>query len=383
MENKTFIKKLRMWALGLMIPAMPMISKGLPVYTNTQDGGVVAAGEANSPDFSGKFRSAFTPSQQNPVWLAYDLSSIPDRLRARALFVWYNEETSPYDHTLITEISNPGYNNPGAYTMEANKEAGGKVPEKGWIKLASVENNTFHSRQHTLDLSGYNWVRIVFTAVDGSKDNMIISVNTGIYSAGKKGADDWIFYGDSITQMAMNHESLNCPEGEGTFSMLVNNMAGRFFPVQENGGTGYMKSTDGAKHIGEWLKLFPGKFVAIAYGTNDAWNMMDPEEFYANYETMVKMVLQAGKIPFVPVSIPWSSSQKNIQDYAPILNGKIAELMKKYQQIIKGPDFFNIFKNNPELLSADGVHPSRPEGLFVYRNAWARAAYNAVYSGNK
>jgi len=85
----------------------------------------------------------------------------------------------------------------------------------------------------------------------------------------------------------------------------------------------------------------------------------------------------------VPVSIPWSSSQENIQDYAPILNGKIAELMKKYPQIIKGPDFFNIFKNNPELLSADGVHPSRPEGLFVYRNAWARAAYNAVYSGNK
>jgi lysophospholipase L1-like esterase len=389
MENKTFMKNLRMCALGLMIPAMPMISRGIPVYTNGQDGAVINAENVTSPEFSKKFRSAFQPTGEKPVWTAFDISGIPGKQRKNVLLVWYNDDTSPYDHSLITEEPNPGYNNPASYVIESNTAPGGKaVPSDGWVKLVSVENNTFHSRQHLLDISGFGWLRIVFTAVDGTKDNKDISVHIDIFNVPDKNLDDWIFYGDSITQMAMNRDPLNCLRGalgQGSFSSLINEMAMTpgCAPVQENGGTGYMKSADGAKHIGEWLKIFPGKFVALAYGTNDAWSMVSPDEFYENYENMVKAVLKAGKIPLVPVSIPWSSSQKNIQEQAPVLATALEKLFKKYPEIIKGPDFYKIYKNNPDLLSPDGVHPSLPLGLFAYRIAWAQAAYNAVYAGNK
>jgi lysophospholipase L1-like esterase len=385
LENKIFMKKLRMWALGMIIPAMPLLNRAIPVFTNGPDGSIISADSANSADFSKKFRSDFSPTEQNPVWLAYDISSIADKQRRNILLVWGNDETSPYDHTLITDISNPGYNNPGSYFLEANKAPGGKVPGQGWEKVLSVTGNTLHSRQHLMDLTGYNWVRLVFTGTDGTKDNMDISAHTDIFGpvGGAKDMDDWIFYGDSITQMAMNRDPLKCAAGVGSFSSLINSMAPSYYPAQENGGTGYMKSADGAKHIGEWLKIFPGKFVAISYGTNDAWNMLDPAEFYDNYEKMVKAVIGSGKIPLVPVSIPWSSSQKNIQEHAPKLNASLAELFKKYPQIIKGPDFFKLFIDHPELLSPDGVHPSLPSGLFAYRKAWAKAAYDAVYAGNK
>jgi lysophospholipase L1-like esterase len=379
-----FMKNLRMCALGLIIPAMPMISRGIPVYTNGQNGAVINAENVVSLDYSKKFRSAFQPSAENPVWIAFDITAVPEKQRKNVLFAWYNDDTSPYDHTLITEVPNPGYNNPASYTIESNASPGGKtVPLGGWVKLVTVDNNTFHSRQHLLDLTGCGWVRVVFTSVDGTKDNMDISAHIDLFSATENNPDDWIFYGDSITQMSMHRDPLTCARGGGIFSSLINAAAPGFAPVQENGGTGYTKSADGAKHIDDWLKIFPGKFAAIAYGTNDAWSMVSPDEFYENYEKMVKAVIKAGKTPLVPVSIPWSSSQKNIQEQGPVLSAALEKLFIKYPEIIKGPDFYKIYKDNPALLSPDGVHPSWPEGLFVYRKAWAETAVKAVYSGNK
>jgi hypothetical protein len=95
---------------------------------------------------------------------------------------------------------------------------------------------------------------------------------------------------------------------------------------------------------------------------------------------MVIAVIKADKIPPVPVFIPWSSSKKNIQVQAPVLAAALEKLFKKYPEIIRGPDFYKIYKDNPALLSPDGVHPSWPEGLFVYRKVWSEIAVNAVYS---
>ena len=46
------------------------------------------------------------------------------------------------------------------------------------------------------------------------------------------------------------------------------------FPAQEAGGIGFLTSADGAKYINTWLQLFPGKYVALSYGTNDANAML-------------------------------------------------------------------------------------------------------------
>jgi lysophospholipase L1-like esterase len=200
-----------------------------------------------------------------------------------------------------------------------------------------------------------------------------------IYDASKGKEDNWIFIGDSITQMAMHHQAFACNYGSGTFSELIKAKSPSHFPVQENGGTGYMQSSDGAKHIIEWLPMFQGKYVALSYGTNDAWNGMAPEEFCNNYKIMVQAVLAAGKVPLVP-TIPWSSKIDKIQDNGVELNKQIERIYKEYPKVIKGPDFWNLYKKKPELLSPDGVHPSWPEGLFVYRKAWADLALEKVYN---
>jgi len=360
------------------VAPMPLISRGAPAYTNDTGKDAKLPSLANNAGYGDAWRSSGTPSPKKPIWLAYDLSGAPAPARIKALLVWYNEDTSPYDHTLITAIKNPGYNNVGSYTIDANPAPGGKVPETGWVTLVTVAKNRFHSRQHVLDFNGFNWVRLSAASADGTKDNMNVSFNMDVYGPSKGTQDDWIFIGDSITQMAMHHNPMACKAGSGSFSRLINASCPSNFPVQENGGTGYMTSADGAKHINEWIVMFPGRYVALSYGTNDAWNGMKPEEFYNNYSIMAGAVLKAGKIPLIP-SIPWSFSQEKIQKNGVELNRQIERLCSAYPQIIKGPDFWNFYRGRPDLLSKDGVHPSWPDGLFMYRKMWADTALNKIY----
>ncbi|HDQ25483.1 MAG TPA: hypothetical protein ENN43_01895 [bacterium] len=282
------------------IAPMELISRGLPAYTNENCESMKPPSAANSADYSEYWRSCSIPQKGASVWLAYDLSAVEEKKREKIIVVWYNDDTSPYDHTLITAQESPGYNNIRDYTIEANEAGGQDLPEEGWVKLVSVEGNTFHSRQHLLNLKGYNSIRINCTASDGSKDNMNVSFKMDVYDASTGGNDNWIFYGDSITQMSMHHRPFKCSLGEGSFSMLINGKKPGYFPLQENGGTGYMTSADGAKNIEKWLEIFPGRYVALGYGTNDAWSGMAPEDFYYNHEIMVKAVLKAGKVPLVP-----------------------------------------------------------------------------------
>lgn len=377
--DTTFFDSVKIAFGGAKVKPIEIISRNMPAWTNDDCGGKTPAVFANNSNYEDKWRACGRASEKKPVWLAYDLSGVPEKKRSDVLLVWYNEDTSPYDHTLITAISNPGYNNPGNYCIELNSAPGGKAPDSGWVRFVTMNDNTLHSGQHRLLMKGYNWIRFVALKSDGSKGNDGIAVNMDVYDSSKGTADNWLFIGDSITQMSMNHFAFENPAGRGTFAELINGREERYFPIQENGGTGYMTSVDGAKNIGSWLTVFPGKYVAISYGTNDAWNNMAPEEFYRNYEIMVQTVIKYGKVPLVPRSIPWSTSQEKIQVHGALLDAQLKRLFKKYPAIIKGPDFREYYRNNPEMLSKDGVHPSWPDGLFMYRKLWAEAALKEVY----
>ena len=54
-------------------------------------------------------------------------------------------------------------------------------------------------------------------------------------------------------------------------------------------------SGDGASHINSWLSTFPGRYVGLAYGTNDANGCMSATNFYNNYVTMVQAAITCGQ----------------------------------------------------------------------------------------
>jgi lysophospholipase L1-like esterase len=340
--------------------AMPVISRGCPAYAS-----VDVATNANDSDYGTTWRG------NTPGWLAYDLSAVPAAQRAQVVVAWYNPDTYDYDPTIK---STGTYGSLNSYTLEANAAAGGgtSAPTSGWVTLATVSNNIYHSRQHVVNLSGYNWVRLYVTSANASGGNWV-SINMDVHNANQGVEDDWIFYGDSITAGGMT-------VGSGTtFAKLINASKSNYFPVAECGGTGSIFSTDGANKINTWLNVFPGKYVGIAFGTNDAWgNQTGAAKYYTNTETMVKAVIAAGKIPVVS-KIPYSKLT-DISNYAPSYNAQIDALYAAYPQIIPGPDFWTFFQNNPSYLSGDNVHPST-EGYAAMRQQWANTMLTAVYSG--
>jgi lysophospholipase L1-like esterase len=338
-----------------------LISRKAPAFASSAQ---YPASQANDASYDTTWRSNGTG------WLAYDLSSVPASHRSRVVVVWYNESYN-YDHTIIGDEA---YNMPQDYTIQVNAGAGGgSPPANGWVTLVTVTGNHYHSRQHVITMTGDNWVRINVTAVDGSVQNYDVDLNMDVYDASAGLPDDWIFFGDSITAGAMGHTTVG---GVAAFAQLVNAKASAYFPLQEAGGIGYLTSADGAQYLSTWLALFPGKYVGLSYGTNDANGCVSATSFYQNYVKMVQAVLAAGKIPVIP-HIPWGRTS-NIQNCAPGLNARIDALYQAYPQIIKGPDLWAYFQAHQSLISSDNIHPS-DTGFGAYRQQWANTMLTEVY----
>ena len=338
----------------------PVISRGVPAYSGANPYTASAANDEH-------YFSFWTGT--SPDYLAYDLSGVPVDERKNILAVWYN--VSSYDQ--LGRYANRNME-PSDYTIEVNSAEGGKYPESGWIVVDTVKDNTLSSRQHVIDMSGYNWIRMNVSKSDG-KNNGQIQVNFDIHNVSGGVSDSWLFLGDSITAGGMN----NC-YGTG-FATHLHNIDSRYFPAQENGGIGGITSTDGKNSIDRWLSTCNSRFVSIAYGTNDAWgDQTGAEKYYQNTKYMIDAVLKAGKVPVLP-KIPFST-EKGVADNLPKYNAMVEKLWNEYgDKLVHGADLEAFLKKNPKYLGQDGVHPNS-EGYEAIRKFWAETMYENVYKSS-
>jgi lysophospholipase L1-like esterase len=355
---------------------MALISRGVPIVASSA---LYHATSANDGDYNTEWRSNGAPAT-----LALDLSSVPADQRQNIWLVWYNDGTYAYNHALINQ---PGYNNAGSYTIEANAApGGGAAPATGWVSLASLSGNVLHSFSHYLNFAGYNWIRGNFTVSDGSVLNADIAINLDVYSANNGVTDGWFFSGDSITANCMRHNRVlaqdqNNPGTQITiatpsFGVQVNAIVGNNTPVQENGGIPGFTSGNMTAYLAGWLQHIPSKYVTINLGTNDAVNSGNAAVFYANMQQLVQAVIAAGKIPVLP-TIPYSTDPKRMANI-PALNDQIRALYLAYPIIVPGPDLWTYFMNNPQYISTDHVHPNA-QGCVAYRTLWSQFAASTMY----
>ncbi|MBR0485011.1 MAG: lysophospholipase [Oscillospiraceae bacterium] len=369
MKHKTFAvmtSALMLAVLPMNLPVSaevspnPVISRNCPAYSGTNP----ATATAGNDDYYYSFWQGVAPDD----YLAYDLSGVPEENRKIIDAVWYN--TSAYD--VIGLYINRNME-PSDYTIEVNSAEGGTYPETGWEIVETITGNTLSSRQHIINFEGYNWIRLHITGVDEKTEGNCM-VNFDIHDVSDGVTDSWIFYGDSITAGGMN----NC-YGTG-FATYINRLDANYFPVQENGGIGGITSKDGLNNIDRWLSVFPGKYVSIAYGTNDAWgNQTGAQKYYENTVAMIQKILDAGKVPVLP-KIP-HAEEAGVADYLDDYNAMIDKIYEEIPEVVKGPDFDAIMREHPEYLSSDGVHPNS-EGYEEMRRIWAETMYQNVYTAD-
>jgi len=338
----------------------PVISRNVPAFA--LNGSSPSA--ANDASYATEWRSNGQPS-----WIAYDLSGVPSAQRQQILVAWHNNSGGYYD---VTVIAAPQYNYPGPYVIEGNPApGGGSAPASGWVVLATSPNpQNYRNNQHYIpNFGGNNWLRFRTTASNPNNDsgNADISINLDVHDVHLGVHDSWMFYGDSITY--------NCWD-PGTFAPLINAAQPTFFPAVSMGGVPFLKSSDAIPLFPRWLPLFPGSYVGISYGTNDAGGAT-PSQFYASMKNLADQVIAAGKHPVIP-SIPWATAAQRSDSDIRALNAQIVQLKADYHgQILDGPDLYSVFQNRSDLLG-DGLHPNAA-GNVLMRKAWADKMLVVVY----
>jgi hypothetical protein len=312
--------------------AMPLISRDVPAFAASGD-----PSAANDDAPATAWGSGALPSA-----IAYDLSATPEAERQQVLVAWYAIHAPCY----IDEGASG--ERPTAYTLETHSApGGGGPPASGWSTVLEIQDNRYCGRHHMLDLGGANWLRMNVT--EGTDASVAFELD--VYSAPYGASDSWLFMGDSITYMTMTH----------AFSDLSNLVAAArpdHFPAAIDAALGGTNTSTAREVIDDTMRDFPGRYVVLAYGTNDHESEFQMEE-------LVQKVLAAGKTPVVP-HMPWSEGSPE----GAAINRLIDDLYAKYPELVKGPDLWAVFENRTDLIPSGDVHPN-DEGREELRKAWA------------
>jgi len=357
----------------ISLNAMPLISEGLPSYG---DGNVIYDPSLGNDNDYGPSGGAYLCGP--PCSLIIDLSSVPAAQRQQVVVSWYNDETLYY----AAAINSTYYNEPKDYTIDVSNAPGGGAAPTSWTTLTSVSGNFYNGREHLLNLNGANWIRMHVTAVNGSSGNSDASFNLTVNDASNGANDTWLILGDSITQDDMGHYE------PSNFMQQVSAAHPTYFPSQINGGIGGWDSESplqadprtGQMYIDEFLASFPGRYVSLDYGTNDA-NEGGPliGQYMSNMTTLINKVIAAGKIPVLRKSIPWGCTA-GIQANGPTINADLQQLLAQYPQAIAGPDEWSYFQAHQSLISGDCIHPTIGNGNAAYRQVYVQALLSGVYA---
>jgi hypothetical protein len=325
---------------------MPHISFGVPAFASSSAGYQSVASAADDDDPL----TAWSPSSL-PAWIAYDLSAAPASERQSALVLWNALHSGSY----VNATPPMGADMPTDYTIEVNTAPGGAAmpPADGWTQVATVSHSTRGTVQTPVALGGANWVRM---SIAGATDPTL-AIDVDVYSTPQGATDSWLFMGDSITYITMPYAWNDLPK-------LVNAARPERWPAVVDAAIGGTNTGTAVGVIDDTMRGFPGRYVVLAYGTND--NVSGGNQF--QMETLVQHVLAAGKIPVVP-HMPWSDTP-TIQTNGPMINKMIDDLYAKYPQILRGPDLWAAFMNRTDLIASGDIHPNQMGQEFL-RAQWA------------
>jgi hypothetical protein len=331
---------------ALATVAMPEISAAALAFASSSAGYQSVASMANDNDPL----TAWSPSSL-PAWIAYDLSAVPASERQGALVVWNALHAGSY----LNASPPSGGSMPTAYTLEINMAPGGTAapPTDGWTQVVAVTNNLRNTVESPIALAGANWVRMNVTAAS----DPTLSIDVDVFSTPNGASDAWMFMGDSITYITMPYAWNDLPK-------LVNTARPDRRPAVINAAIGGTNTSTAVSAIAGTMSGFPGRYVVLAYGTND--NVSQGATL--QMETLVQDVIAAGKVPVVP-HMPWSDTA-SVQANGPLINQAIDALYVKYPQILRGPDLWAAFMNRSDLIPSGDVHPNSMGQEFL-RQQWA------------
>ncbi len=304
-----------------VIYTVPQISQNIgrrqPIATNVST--IDPAINANTANYNIWFRSNAAPSSGSPVELAIDLTATSSTQRSSLMMNWSGEDGNDGYY-------GEGYDLPGTYTIQGNPASftgGTTPPTSGWVTLLTVTGNTRTARTHYLgNCSAYNSFKMSVTA--GSPNNTLNDVGLHwdwSYAPETTGAPDgWLILGDSITNKCLQPWDTEEGGASDYAGQIISHYTGHI-PVVECGGnsgwTLYGISSDTTAVInfvngtfGTWINDFPGRYIMLRLGTNDAATGVSQANFQSALVYVINLCLSLGKTIVIP-SIPYRTDGSN------------------------------------------------------------------------
>jgi len=233
-----------------------------------------------------------------------------------------------------------------------------------WEVAATIENNPVMARGVDIEFAGKSWFKFVSEGDVGQ----ILEIEAFDMSAG--GTDTWFFMGTSISQMGIKQQ-----DTDSTTAQIIHAKFPEYTPAMLRGGIGCINSSEVVEHLGEYLEYAGNvKFWAIEMGTNDAWGGGDWNlaTYKKNMQTIIDSAKAHGITPIIARIIATDSSKAGWQVNPAFLEA--VDNLTEENNLPKGPDFFAYFKEHPEQLASDGVHPNGDKkGGQAMHHLWAEA----------
>jgi lysophospholipase L1-like esterase len=171
-------------------------------------------------------------------------------------------------------------------------------------------------------------------------------------------------FGDSITDGKVSLEPLISLAGPDTYPFKLEQMLQQRYPTQSivvvNQGVSGDDTRDGVRRLPSVLDSDDPEVLLLQMGINTI-NQLTIAAQVSNFRTMITMAQGRGVDVIIATIMPMLPTNKNYQPGTPgkvqALNSEIFTLALQYHL---GPpvDLFSIFDANPELMGADGIHPS-------------------------
>ena len=336
------------FGLGTAIAITPnkLVSGRLPAYTGTATTDYLTDGYLTNWKSSNAKEIALNVGE-GPTKLRINWESYGD-------CAWATNFTSGCGHTGVA-LSN------FKILTSANSTDG---TDGDWDVAATITNNPVMARGVDIDFTGKSWFKFVSNGDVGQ----ILEIEAFDMSNG--GTDTWFFMGTSISQMGIKQQ-----DTDSTTAQLIHARFPEYTPAMLRGGIGCINSTEVVAHLKEYLEYAGNvKFWAIEMGTNDAWGGGDwnLDTFKKNMQTIIDSAKAHGITPVISQIIATDEAKAGWQ-----VNPKFLEAIDKLTEdnnLPKGPDFYSYFKEHPELIASDGVHPNGDtKGGQAMHHLWAEA----------
>ena len=322
-----------------------LVSGGLPVHTGSTTTDYLTDGYLTNWKSSNAKEIALNVGE-GPKKLLINWESFGD-------CAWATDFTSGCGHTGVA-LSN------FKILTSANSTDGS---DGDWIEAASIVDNPVMARGVEIDFAGKSWFKFVSEGEVGQ----ILEIEAFDMSAG--GTDTWFFMGTSISQMGIKQQ-----DTDSTTAQLIHARFPAYTPAMLRGGIGCINSTEVVEHLSEYLEYAGNvKFWAIEMGTNDAWGGGDwnLQTYVGNMQTIIDSAKARGITPVIARIIATDSSKAGWQIDPAYLEA--VDKLAEDNGLPQGPDFYGYFKEHPELLGSDGVHPNAVGGGQAMHHLWAEA----------